>query len=100
MKKITKMIKVVILAIVTLTVSSYADAKYVGDTKAELYYNNNKAVANIAKHYDMKEPLVVYYVKIRSNGRPELSDESKCCMARTLAGGKCIKLTKIKGKLK
>ena len=96
-----KMFNIAMLVIVTLMVSSYAsDAKYVGDSKAEEFYNNPKAVDNIAKHYDMKEPLVIYYVKVRANGRVELSDESKCCVAKTLNSGKCIKLTKIKGELK
>ena len=83
--------KTVILMLLALSATLTAKVEYVGDSKAEFYYNNDRAVKTLVKQGTTKE-IVVYYVKVRKSGKTELSNAKSCCYAKTLAGGQCFKL--------
>ena len=88
--------KKMLLMTMGFAVSLFAKNLYVGDSKAEFYYDNPNAVKALVSKYGLKDTTVLYYVKVRKNGKVELSNESACCKALNLKSGKCIRLQRAK----
>jgi len=69
-------------------------AEYVGDKKAQFFYENPRALNTfLVKVRNSNKTIIVGYYKRTTNGWI-LSQESMCCKSLNLSGGSCFVLEK------